>query len=197
MTAHQEEREPKRSEQRWTRTAPPSRDTTPDPHHVDETVPRDYHSIKGWGVDLDPRNRPMFPMELPSNVNNVRGEVRHWQVPDMKVFTSVEHPNLTPTFGTSCPPHGLSGLMREYAYKFGEGANRHWMTLVFADRVDIIEHLIGDLFRGKGDNIPREKGWSANAKYGVGKRPNYLGLAAAVVGAVAVGAVVFNAMSED
>lgn len=25
----------------------------------------------GWGADLDPRNRPMYPMELPSDVTAV------------------------------------------------------------------------------------------------------------------------------
>ena len=79
------------------------------------------------------------------------------------VFMSVEQPNLTPVFGTSCPPKGLSGLLREYAYQFGEGANRHWMTLVLADRVDMIESMVMDAFRGRGEEFRRpESGIHAN-----------------------------------
>ncbi|MFP5247252.1 MAG: hypothetical protein ACLGH0_11210, partial [Thermoanaerobaculia bacterium] len=143
MTAHAHDA----NDERWTTGPRPARDTTPDPHHVSSTVPSDYRQVKGWGVDL--HERPMFPREFKSNVKNVRGEVKHWQIPHTKVHMSVEHPNLTPVFGASRPPKLLSGLLRDYAYKFGEGANRHWMTLIVADRVDMIESLIVDALRGK------------------------------------------------
>jgi hypothetical protein len=108
----------------------------------------------------------MVPMELPSHVKTVRGEVRDWQAPRTKIHISNEQPNLTPVFGESCPPRGLSGMLRDYAYQFGEGANRHWMTLMLADRVNMMESTIIDALRGKPDNYVREKGWSAIFKYG-------------------------------
>lgn len=173
--------------ERWTTTPPPTTEAKLHPKHVTDTVPRDYRMIPGWGLDLDPRNRPMVPMELPSDVTNVRGEVRHWQVPHDKVHMSTEHPNLTPVFGLASPPRGLSGAMRNYAYRYSEGTNRHWMTLTMADRVDVFESLIGSLFTGKPDRYIKEKGWTAGMKYGRGEmRPGLLKVMA-LVGAVALG----------
>ncbi|HEX8173312.1 MAG TPA: hypothetical protein VF824_22450 [Thermoanaerobaculia bacterium] len=180
----------------WTSTPPPTRDNTPDPHHVTSTVPRDFRSIPGWGVDL--HERPMFPMELPSDVMNVRGDVKDWQVPYEKVHVSIEHPNLTPVFGVSCPPRGLSGALRNYAYKYGEGTNRHWMTLLFADRVDVVESMIIDALRGHPDRYIKEKGGTFTvATDDADRRTRYLTMAAMVIGAVAVGAVIRTAFSED
>jgi hypothetical protein len=162
-------------------------DPAPAPSHTRRHVPANYRDVRGWGADLDPANRPMFPKELPSDVTTARGEVKDWQTSSMKVHMSVEHPNLTPVFGTSCPPKGLSGLLRDYAYQFGEGSNRHWMTLVLADRVDMIECMVADPFRGRGDNYIAEKGWSANWKYASGaQRRRYASIAAAAVGGIAV-----------
>jgi hypothetical protein len=168
---------------RWTRNAPPERDRDLAPEHVASTVPADYRQINGWGVDLDHANRPMFPMELPSTVRTARGDVKDWQVPEHEIFISPEHPNRTPVFGTSCPPHGLSGALRSYAYKYSEATNRHWMTLILADRIDILGHLFLDPFRGKGDNIIQEKGWIANVKHATPekrKRVMYMAGAAAI-----------------
>jgi hypothetical protein len=140
-------------------------DVAPAPGHSVSNVPRDYKTVLGWGADLDPANRPSYPKELPSNVMTARGEVRDWQVPPHKIHVSNEHPNLTPVFGTACPPSGLSGRLRDYAFEFGEATNRHWMTLLLADRVNMVESMIGDALRGKPDHYIREKGWSANLKY--------------------------------
>ncbi|MBG6183882.1 hypothetical protein IWX65_001850 [Arthrobacter sp. CAN_A214] len=43
---------------------------------------------------------------------------------------------MTPVFGTSAPLHGVSGAIRRYAYRYGEGRAAHWLILIFADRVD-------------------------------------------------------------
>ncbi|HEY0155765.1 MAG TPA: hypothetical protein VGF28_00580 [Thermoanaerobaculia bacterium] len=181
----------------WTTTAPPEADTTPAPEHVSSTVPADFRTINGWGVDLDLKNRPMFPKELPSTVTHVRGEVKHWQVPHDRVHISPEHPNLTPVFGTSAPPHGLSGMLRDYAYNFGEAANRHWLTLMLADRIDVAEHLIGDLLRGRPDNYIKEKGWTAKLKYDPGRNRRIFTLGAIALGAVAVGVAVYKFRDDD
>ncbi|HEV7428827.1 MAG TPA: hypothetical protein VGQ46_20940 [Thermoanaerobaculia bacterium] len=170
-------------------------DPAPAPSHTRRNVPANYRDVTGWGVDLN--TRPMFPRELPSDVTTVRGDVRDWQTPTMKVHMSVEQPNLTPVFGTSCPPKGLSGLLRDYAYQFGEGANRHWMTLVLADRVDMIESMVADLFRGRGDNYIAEKAWSAKWKYAdTAQRRRYATMAAAAVGGIAVAMVLRKVMRD-
>lgn len=186
-----------RSEQ-WTGDAPPTRDSSLDPAHVTSTVPTDYHQVLGWGVDLDPKNRPMFPRERHSDVKNVRGKVRYWQVPHQKVHVSIEHPNITPVFGTASPPKGLSGLLRNYAYHYSEGTNRHWMTLVIADRIDVIESLISDALRGRPDNIVREKGWAANWKHAeTSDRAKYLAVGAAIFGGIALAVLAKRALRED
>ena len=108
----------------------------------------------------------MSVKELPSNVKTVRGDVKDWQTPTSPVHVSNEHPDITPVFGATVPPRGLSGRMRNYAYEFGEGTNRHWMTLLLADSIDALEHMASDPFKGKPDNFIRERGMAAYVKYG-------------------------------
>src|SRR5215210_1454020 len=96
-------------EQQWTRSDPSKKralgdDPAPAPSHSARHVPDDYRKVNGWGADLDPANRPAIPRELPSDVTTPRGDVGERQVPTMKVHQSIEHPDLTPVFGTSCPP---------------------------------------------------------------------------------------------
>jgi hypothetical protein len=162
-------------------------DVVPAPGHVSTHVPADVRSINGWGADLDPANRPSYPKEFPSTVRTVRGEVRDWQTPHTKVHVSNEQPNLTPVFGASVPSRGLSGLLRDYAYEYGEGTNRHWMTLVLADRVDMLERMVTDLFAGRPDHYVREKGWGVYLKDNP-KRARML----ATAGAVSVGLLLLS-----
>ena len=170
-------------------------DPVPSTGHSKTHVPADYKSIPGWGVDLE--NRPMFPRELKSNVTTVRCAVGARQTPHTKVHVSIEQPDLTPVFGASVPPHGLSGMLRDYAYQFSEAANRHWMTLILADRVDMMEHLVGDALRGRPDNYIKEKGWSAKLKYDPGRNRRLFTLGAIALGAVAVGIAVNKWREED
>jgi hypothetical protein len=169
-------------------------DAVPSPGHSTANLPNDYRQINGWGVDLDPANRPSFPKELPSTVMTARGDVKHWQEPRTKIHVSNEQPGITPVFGESCPPHGLSGLLRDYAYQYGEATNRHWMTLMLADRVDIFESAVSDVLRGE---YAQNKGWSAYAKYGNSHRRRYITLGVAALGAVALGLVLTSAMNRD
>src|SRR4051812_32177584 len=79
--------------------------------------------IPGWGVDLDPADRPSVPRER----FDPEASGAHWDFPERQAEKwprerSMEHQTLTPVFGTSCPPKGLSGLVRKYAYdRFSEG----------------------------------------------------------------------------
>jgi hypothetical protein len=115
--------------------------------------------IPGWGVDLDPKNRPVVPKE---DFNPGRSGA-HWHFPERQLERwprekSPEHKFLTPVFGTSCPPKGLSGVIRRYAYTFSEGRLTHWLLLVLGDRVDVIETRITGLLSGRPDNPITESG---------------------------------------
>jgi len=115
--------------------------------------------IPGWGVDLDPRDRPGHVKE-----RFVAGETgAHWEFPDRQPESyprerTNEHKFLTPVFGTSCPPRGLSGAIRRYAYNFSEGKMAHWLLLMGADRVDVIESRVIGALTGKPDNLITESG---------------------------------------
>jgi hypothetical protein len=188
---------------RWTRPEPGVKralgdDPVPAPGHTARNVPSDYKTINGWGADLDPKNRPSYPKELPSAVETVRGDVKTWQVPGTKILQSIEHPNLTPVFGEAQPPAGLSGLLRTYAYQFGEGANRHWMTLMLADRVNVIESLVTGLATGRPDNYVKEKGWAAKVKYrGTESSRKGMLVGGVAVGVVALGILAALALRDD
>ncbi|WFE26051.1 hypothetical protein O7623_22195 [Solwaraspora sp. WMMD791] len=100
--------------------------------------------IPGWGVDLDPRNRPSVPKErFDPDLNGA-----HWRFPERQTERwprerSIEHRFLTPVFGTSCPPRGLSGKIRRYSYgKYSEARAAHWLLLIAADRIDTVESAL-------------------------------------------------------
>jgi hypothetical protein len=121
--------------------------------------------IPGWGVDLDPKDRPAVPKE---NFNPaITGA--HWHFPERQPEKwprerSTEHKFLTPVFGTVCPPRGLSGLIRRYAYTFSEGRLAHWGLLVLGDRIDVLESRITGLLRGRPDNPITEMGLRAELR---------------------------------
>lgn len=80
------------------------------------------------------------------------------QQSQVKVLHSIERPGLTPVYGTTLPPSGLSGRLRSLAYRFSEGDLRHWMLLMVADRVDVGEGLVADLASGHLPNLFAEMG---------------------------------------
>jgi hypothetical protein len=115
--------------------------------------------IPGWGVDLDPKDRPSVPKERFDP--NATGA--HWDFPERQPEKwprerSNEHKFLTPVFGTSCPPKGMSGRMRRYAYTFSEGRAAHWLILVAADRVDSLESHLRSFLTLHPDNPITETG---------------------------------------
>jgi hypothetical protein len=83
----------------------------------------------------------------------------------MEILHSNERPGVTRVFGTSVPPTGLSGMLRRYAFRFSEGSSGHWMTLILADRINVVEGIIDDLAHGHIPNIWAERGWNAEWKY--------------------------------
>lgn len=144
--------------------------------------------IPGWGSDLDPGVRPGVPMDKAPDLGiEVLYPDFEQQVPRSKVHKSTEHARLTPVFGNVCPPRGLSGLIRDFAYGFSEGRLSHWILLMAADRVDMIEELLIDLSRLRIPNIPRETGFTAALKYnpkGVVKKTAVASLGVAALVAV-------------
>jgi hypothetical protein len=116
--------------------------------------------IPGWGVDLDPKDRPSVPQEqFDPNLNGA-----HWEFPERQPERwprerSIEHKFLTPVFGTACPPKGISGRMRRLAYrKYSEARAAHWLVLLAADRVDVLESTLRSFVSAHPDNPITETG---------------------------------------
>lgn len=146
----------------------------------------DYKSIKGWAIDADPKNDPTYPMKHRTNEEQ---KGYSWERPtqqqaSVEVLHSNERPNLTAVYGTSTPPSGLSGLIRRYAFKYSESSYGHWLPLLLADRINVVEGVIDDLKQGHVPNIFAEKGWKWDWQH------NRKGLTQKIVtGAVIVSAV--------
>jgi hypothetical protein len=120
-------------------------------------------NIPGWGMDYDPDNDPTYPMKHWNGADHERihYEKAPQQPETIEVLHSNERPSITRVFGTSTPPAGLSGAVRRYAFRYSEGTATHWMTLILADRIDVVQGLISDLKQGIIPNIFAELGWKA------------------------------------
>ncbi|WP_258803195.1 hypothetical protein [Pseudarthrobacter sp. NS4] len=128
--------------------------------------------IPGWGVDLDPADRPSFPREQPGIETGA-----HWDFPERQPESwprerSIEHAMLPPVFGTSAPPKGASGAIRKYAYrKYSEGRAAHWLLLIAGDRVDAWEEHLKSLATPRPDNPVTETGvLSESSRHGFRSR---------------------------
>lgn len=129
-----------------------------------QNKPKDYSHIKGWGIDADPKNDPTYPMKHRTNAEH---DGYSWERPpqqpiNLEVLHSIERPNVTAVFGTSTPPSGLSGVIRRLAFKHSENSYLHWLPLLLADRVNVVEGIVDDLMKGTVPNIFAEKGWKAD-----------------------------------
>jgi len=150
-------------------------------HHHHRPMP-DRSAIQGWGADLDRANRPAVPMErIPQRLDVPEGELTP-QPRDIEVFVSPERPGITPLFGTSAPPRGLSGLLRRIAYKGTENDIRHWLMLLLADRVDMVEGIGEDLAHGKVPNVLAEMGIKAEWEHNKAGLVRKAAIGAAVAG---------------
>jgi hypothetical protein len=137
------------------------------PADMDRKIANSPKDIPGWGIDADPENEPTYPMKNYTGADHDRlNYERAPQQPiNIEVLHSTERPGVTRVFGTSAPPSGWSGALRRYAFRFSEGNAAHWMTLILADRVNMIEGIIDDIKRGHIPNIFAERGWQAEWKY--------------------------------
>lgn len=131
----------------------------------EDTTATEYSHINGWGADLDHKNRPAYPMERTPPRLDVDLPALEQQAPQVKILCSNERPGITPVFGTAVPPSGISGALREFAFKYSENDLRHWLVLLFADRVNMFEGLISDFKRGTIPNLVQETGLKSEFKY--------------------------------
>ncbi len=138
-----------------------------------EHIAKDPSQIKGWGVDADPNNDPTYPMK---HRNNGEHAGYSWERPlqqpiTVEVLHSNERPDVTSVFGTSTPPLALSGVFRRIAFRYSESSYGHWLPLMLADRVSVVEGVLSDLKHGHVPNVFAERGWKAEWKH------NRIGLA--------------------
>jgi len=127
----------------------------------------DPSQVRGWGVDADPENDPTYPMKSRNNGEHLGYT---WERPtqqrkSVEVLHSNERPHVTAVFGTSTPPAGVSGMLRRLAFKYSESSYGHWLPLMLADRVSVVEGVVEDLAHGHIPNIPDELGWAAEWKH--------------------------------
>ncbi len=150
----------------------------------------DPATVKGWGVDADPRNDPTYPYRVRGDDS---GPAKAWerptqQRPQVEVLRSIEHNRLPAVVGTSTPPSGLSGAIRRAAFRYSESDWTHWLMLLGADRVNVVEGVIEDLGRGRVPNIPAEMGvrsaWRHDRQALITKTAVTVGLAALAIAAL-------------
>jgi hypothetical protein len=152
-----------------------------------ENLAAKFAHIKGWGIDADPDDHPNYPFKKYNGDDHKRLDYERsvQQKQDVELLKSTERPEITRVFGTTVPPSGLSGAIRRVAYKYSENRYAHWLPLLLADRVQVIEGIIEDLSHGVIPNIPKEKGivseWQHNKKELVGKVAAGVVLAGVVV----------------
>ncbi|WPP51167.1 hypothetical protein [Catalinimonas niigatensis] len=132
-----------------------------------ENIAKNYSHIKGWGVDADPKNDPTYPMKQRTDEEQ---KGYSWERPpqqpiNIEVLHSNERPNVSAVFGTSAPPSGLSGMIRRFAFRYGEGSYGHWLPLILADRVNVVEGILSDFSHGRIPNFFEERGMKAQWKY--------------------------------
>jgi hypothetical protein len=129
--------------------------------------------IPGWGADLDPNVRPSVPkLQYRRVPTGARWEFPERQPEKWPRERSIEHRFLTPVFGTSCPPKGLSGVIRKVAYqRYSEGRAAHWLLLLAADRADAWESHLRSFMTLHPDNPITETGvLSEFARHGISSR---------------------------
>lgn len=118
-------------------------------------------------AEMNAKDWPAFPMRQ-DNGDEHKG--MNWQRPPqqeatVEILHSNERPNLTAVFGTTVPPQGLSGAIRRFAFNFSESNGVHWVALIAADRLQMVEATVDDLKRGHVPNLFAEMGLKAELKH--------------------------------
>ena len=123
-------------------------------------------TVRGWAVDADPRNDPTYPYRRrEGDDHSPIWERPELQESDVEILQSIEQVRMPAVFGTSTPPSGVSGMIRRGAFRWSESNWLHWLLLMGADRVNVVEGVVHDLARGKIPNIPAEMGARAEWRH--------------------------------
>lgn len=127
----------------------------------------DTSTIRGWGVDADPANNPTYPMR---DQSQDRGLTSQWDRPqvqhsNVEILQSIEHIRQPAVFGTSSPPSGVSGALRRAAFRWSESNWLHWLLLMGADRINVVEGVVEDLSHAVVPNIPGEMGLRSELQF--------------------------------
>lgn len=127
----------------------------------------DTSAIIGWGVDADTDNDPTWPMRDRAFDDSPGA---NWTPParqpqSVEVLQSIEYNRRPAVFGEAAPPSGLSGWVRRAAFTFSESRWTHWLMLMGADRINVVEGVLCDLSRGKIPNLFDELGLAAEWKH--------------------------------
>jgi len=94
------------------------------------------------GADRSPEARPGVPREsAPHPIG-----AAHWAYPEQQPLDRAVQIRLgivcpTPVFSTALPPRGPSGALRRLAYRIPDHRIPHWILLLLADRIDMIQNL--------------------------------------------------------
>lgn len=152
------------------------------------TTTTDTSKIVGWGVDADRDNDPTFPMRDRAAEERTG---KDWQSPpaqqsQVEVLQSVEYNRRPAVVGTSTPPSWLSGTVRRFAFRYSESDWTHWLLLLGADRINVVEGVVQDLGRFKVPNIPGEMGIRAELRH------NKVGFAKKAAVAAAAGGILYG-----
>lgn len=134
-----------------------------------EQETKNYQHIKGWGIDANPHNNPTYPIKKHAEgsahtggaMNNRPAQQQYAQ----EILVSKERSSGSAVVGETVPPTGLSGLLRRYAFTFGESEYGHWLPLLMADRINEVEGVIDDFSKGRIPNFFMERGGRAFWKY--------------------------------
>lgn len=110
--------------------------------HIERTA--GYQSLEPvtrppyWGVDLDWGRRPGVPMESqePRPMANARLNPDQQEGEPAAPLHGRPNKPMPKVFGTATPLHGMAGAIRRYAYTLPDHNPRHWLTKLFADRVE-------------------------------------------------------------
>lgn len=101
-----------------------------------------------------------------------------------RLLKSIEYSRKPAVEGNSTPPSGVSGAIRRYAFRRSESDWWHWLLLMGADRINVVEGVAEDLGQGKVPNIPAEMGFQAEWQHnrqGLINKATVIGLFAAAI----------------
>jgi len=160
---------------------------------ISEFMKTEFSHIKGWGIDANPENDPAYPMRK----RKPGPPAKSWKRPPMQAASvellfSTERNNRPAVFGTAVPPSGLSGALRRRAFRYSESDYRHWLGLMLADRINVVEGVLSDFRHGRIPNPIAERGLPAEWKYNRKAFVRKAGITLGVISAVAAAAILLR-----